>query len=98
MKIVRYLSEGVSRYGIVEDGLLHPCDGDPFTRLDRQSPALDLAGVKLLPPVDPPNIICLGLNYQKHAEETGLKLPSEPLIFIKATTSLCGPGDPIILP
>ncbi len=98
MKIVRYLSEGTPRYGIIEGDRLHPCDGDPFTQLVRHSPTLDLAGVRLLPPVTPPNIICLGLNYRKHAEETGLELPKEPLIFIKATTSLCGPGDPIVLP
>src|SRR5512139_88889 len=98
MRIVRYLSEGNARYGIVEGSVLHPCDGDPFTRLIRHSPVLDLSGVKLLSPVTPPNIICLGLNYRGHAEETGHPLPSEPLLFIKATTALCGPGDPIILP
>lgn len=98
MRIVRYLSEGLPRYGIVEGGALHPCDGDPFSQLIRKSPALDPTNVKLLPPVEPPNIICLGLNYRGHAEETGLPLPPEPLIFIKANTSLCGPGDPIILP
>ncbi len=98
MRIVRYLSEGMPRYGIVEGGALHPCDGNPFSQLIRKSPALDPTNVKLLPPVEPPNIICLGLNYRGHAEETGLPLPPEPLIFIKATTSLCGPGDPIILP
>jgi 2-keto-4-pentenoate hydratase/2-oxohepta-3-ene-1,7-dioic acid hydratase in catechol pathway len=98
MRIVRYLTEGKRRYGIIEGNRLHPCEGDPFTRLTRQPDTVDLEAVKLLPPVDPPNIICLGLNYRKHAEETGLDLPSEPLIFIKTTTALCGPGDPIILP
>jgi 2-keto-4-pentenoate hydratase/2-oxohepta-3-ene-1,7-dioic acid hydratase in catechol pathway len=98
MKIVRFLLEGKARYGIVEGARLHPCDGDPFTRLIRQSLVLDLDAVKLLPPVNPPNIICIGLNYRKHAEETGIPTPSEPLIFIKATTSLCGPGDAIVLP
>jgi 2-keto-4-pentenoate hydratase/2-oxohepta-3-ene-1,7-dioic acid hydratase in catechol pathway len=48
--------------------------------------------------VDPPNIICIGLNYRKHAEEAGSPIPTEPLIFIKSTTSLCGPGDAILLP
>jgi len=98
MRIVRYLYEGNARYGIVDDDGLHPCDGDPFTRLTRQSPVLDLTAVELLAPVNPPNIICLGLNYREHAAETGHPLPSEPLVFIKATTALCGPGDPIILP
>jgi len=98
MRIIRYLYEGNSRYGIVEEGGICPCAGDPFTRLNRQSVVLDLAVVKLLPPVVPPNIICLGLNYRAHAAETGHPLPAEPLVFIKATTALCGPGDPIILP
>lgn len=54
---------------------------------------------RLLAPVQPPNIIAIGLNYRKHAEEQGLtKLPAEPLIFLKATTSVCGPGDQIELP
>ena len=98
MRIVRYTFEDKTSYGIVEGARLHPCDGDPFTRLIRQSAVLDPETVNLLPPVDPPNIICIGLNYRKHAEETGSPIPPEPLIFIKATTSLCGPGDPIVLP
>ena len=98
MRIVRFLFEGKTSYGIVEGGRLHPCGGDPFTGLIRQSTDLDLDAVRLLSPVDPPNIICLGLNYRKHAEETGQTPPSEPLIFIKSTTALSGPGDPIVLP
>ena len=98
MRIVRYRYEGNTRFGIVDDEGLHPCDGDPFTRLIPQSNVLDLAAVKLLPPVNPPNIICLGLNYREHAAETGHPLPAEPLVFLKATTALCGPGDPILLP
>jgi 2-keto-4-pentenoate hydratase/2-oxohepta-3-ene-1,7-dioic acid hydratase in catechol pathway len=98
MRIVRYLSEGNPRFGIQEGNRLFPCDGDPFTGLEKQPSSLRLDSVRLLAPVEPPNIICLGLNYRSHAEETGLALPSEPLIFIKATTSLCAPGDPIVLP
>jgi 2-keto-4-pentenoate hydratase/2-oxohepta-3-ene-1,7-dioic acid hydratase in catechol pathway len=98
MRIVRYLYEGNARYGIIDDDGLHPCDGDPFTRLIRQSSVVELAAVKLLTPVNPPNIFCLGLNYREHAAETGHPLPDEPLVFLKATTALCGPGDPITLP
>jgi len=98
MRIIRYEFKGRICYGIVEGKKLAPCDGDPFTRMTRQSAVLEPGDVKLLPPVVPPNIICLGLNYRKHAEETGLTLPTEPLIFFKTTTSLCGPGDPVVLP
>jgi 2-keto-4-pentenoate hydratase/2-oxohepta-3-ene-1,7-dioic acid hydratase in catechol pathway len=98
MKIVRYESEGRVGYGTIENGRICPCEGDPFTGLAKQSGAVDMNTVKLLAPVSPPNIICLGLNYRKHADEAGMPYPSEPLMFLKATTAVCGPGDPIILP
>jgi 2-keto-4-pentenoate hydratase/2-oxohepta-3-ene-1,7-dioic acid hydratase in catechol pathway len=87
VRIIRYLNEGNACYGIVENLGVRPCTGDPFTGLKLQSCVIDLADVKLLPPVD-----------RAHAAETGHSLPAEPLVFIKATTALCGPGDPIILP
>lgn len=43
-------------------------------------------------------IICIGLNYSDHAAETGAVLPSEPVVFSKAVTALCGPGDDLVLP
>ncbi len=42
--------------------------------------------------------ICIGLNYADHAAESGLQVPSEPVIFMKATSAICGPNDPIIIP
>ena len=42
--------------------------------------------------------ICIGLNYADHAEEAGMKVPPEPVIFMKATSAICGPTDPILLP
>lgn len=45
-----------------------------------------------------PNFYCIGLNYAKHAAETGAELPKEPIIFSKATSSLSGPYDPVIIP
>ena len=42
--------------------------------------------------------ICIGLNYADHAAESGMKVPSEPVIFMKATSAICGPNDPIIIP
>jgi 2,4-diketo-3-deoxy-L-fuconate hydrolase len=50
------------------------------------------------PIVRPSKIVCIGLNYADHAKETNAALPSEPVIFLKATTSLCGPFDDIIIP
>jgi len=46
----------------------------------------------------PSKIICIGLNYAKHAAETGAKIPSEPIVFFKATTALCGPYDAVVIP
>jgi len=53
---------------------------------------------KLLAPVDPPAIIAIGLNYRQHAQETGAKIPSFPVVFQKGLNSLTGPEDPIVLP
>jgi 2-keto-4-pentenoate hydratase/2-oxohepta-3-ene-1,7-dioic acid hydratase in catechol pathway len=55
--------------------------------------------VQLLPPIpDPPKIVCLGLNYRDHAQETGAPIPKEPILFSKYTTSLIGAEQPIVLP
>jgi len=54
---------------------------------------------RLGPPIRRPSkIICIGLNYRDHAAESGMDLPPEPVIFFKATTSLCGPNDAVIIP
>ena len=57
------------------------------------------ADVRIGSPIARPSkIICIGLNYADHAKETGAALPPEPVIFMKATTSLCGPFDDVIIP
>ena len=57
------------------------------------------AGMRLGPPVARPSkIICIGLNYVEHAKESGGAAPNEPVIFLKATTALCGPFDDVIIP
>ena len=54
--------------------------------------------VKLLAPIEPPVILCIGLNYRKHAAETGAKIPEHPVLFMKSAGTLQNPGDPIVLP
>ena len=54
--------------------------------------------VKLLAPLTPANIYCIGLNYREHAEEGGQAAPEMPVIFMKPTTSLNHPGDPVLIP
>lgn len=46
----------------------------------------------------PSKIICIGLNYARHASESGMELPKEPILFFKSTTAICGPNDPVIIP
>src|SRR5688572_7727174 len=57
------------------------------------------AGIRLGPPIERPSkIVCIGLNYADHAKETNAVPPTEPVIFLKSTTAITGPNDPIILP
>ena len=53
---------------------------------------------KLLAPIEPTSIICIGLNYRKHAEETGAKFPEYPVVFFKGINTLQHPDEPILLP
>lgn len=55
--------------------------------------------VRLGPPIARPSkIVCVGLNYAKHAEESGMAIPGQPVLFFKATSSITGPNDPVMLP
>lgn len=66
-------------------------DGNPLTEVESNQ--------RLGCPVyKPSKVICIGLNYAKHAKETGAQVPKEPIIFFKATTSVSGPNDDIIIP
>ncbi len=57
------------------------------------------AGVKkILAPVAPPAILCIGLNYHEHARETGMETPKYPVLFMKNPAAVTGPRDPILLP
>jgi 2-keto-4-pentenoate hydratase/2-oxohepta-3-ene-1,7-dioic acid hydratase in catechol pathway len=57
------------------------------------------ADVRLGPPIARPSkIVCIGLNFHDHAAESGMAVPAEPVIFFKATTALCGPDDPVLVP
>ena len=66
---------------------------------DRACPVFKLAEVELLAPLpNPPRIFLIGLNYRDHAIESGLALPKTPVVFMKLTTAIIGPGAPIVLP
>lgn len=63
-----------------------------------ESSALPLERVRLLAPVTPSKIVCVGRNYRAHAAELGNAMPSEPLLFLKPPSSLIGPDETVILP
>jgi 2-keto-4-pentenoate hydratase/2-oxohepta-3-ene-1,7-dioic acid hydratase in catechol pathway len=90
----------VERGYIVErGGALYEASGDVFGAYGLGRPIQgDLKSLKLLVPVRPSKIICVGLNYKDHAGEVGKALPPEPQLFLKPPSAVIGPGDPIRLP
>ncbi|HLY40521.1 MAG TPA: fumarylacetoacetate hydrolase family protein [Terracidiphilus sp.] len=72
-----------------------------FTEADSGAshPAYPLADIRLHAPLaNPPRVFAIGLNYRDHARESGMELPTTPVVFFKLTTSIIGPGDAIVLP
>ncbi len=78
---------------------LHPDALAGLARLDPATLPLVQGDPRLGPPVaGTGKFICIGLNYADHAAESGLKVPPEPVVFLKATSAICGPDDPILIP
>jgi 2-keto-4-pentenoate hydratase/2-oxohepta-3-ene-1,7-dioic acid hydratase in catechol pathway len=99
MRIIRFIDAGGrTRYGS-EDGEGGPTlviDGDPF---GPHSVTSEIARVeRRLAPVVPAQILCIGLNYRRHAEETRAKIPEHPVLFMKNVAATQDPGRPIVLP
>lgn len=62
-------------------------------------PRIDLTGVRIGSPVAAPGkIVCVGLNYRRHADEAGMAIPTEPILFLKAPDTVVGPGDDVMIP
>jgi 2-keto-4-pentenoate hydratase/2-oxohepta-3-ene-1,7-dioic acid hydratase in catechol pathway len=99
MRIVRYtIRKDPPRYGWVLGEAVGPLEGDPFGEFHRLETEHPLENVRLLPPVLPSKIICIGRNYVAHAKEHDAEVPDMPLIFLKPPTSVIGMGDKIVLP
>ena len=105
MRIVRFADWRKTKYGLLEDDVVRGLRGSPFAHFKGPGSSLRLDGstykrheIRLLAPCLPSKIVCLGLNYRSHAEETRLPIPSVPLIFLKPSTAAIGPDDEIILP
>lgn len=84
-----------------EEGELRVLHSDPFSTLPggwELGRAIDTRGLGFLPPVLPGKIVGVGRNYREHAAELGNAMPTEPLLFLKAPTSIIGPAAPIVLP
>ena len=112
MKYLRYGPRGAEKPGMLDQagqlrdlsGVIADIGGEVLTRL--QNLGVDPKDLPLVP--GNPRIgacvaatgkfICIGLNYADHAAESGLQVPPEPVIFMKATSAICGPNDPILLP
>jgi 2,4-didehydro-3-deoxy-L-rhamnonate hydrolase len=66
---------------------------------NKLKPLENMGGMRLGAPVDHPSkIVCIGLNYAKHAAESGMALPTEPILFFKSTTAISGPNDGVTIP
>jgi 2-keto-4-pentenoate hydratase/2-oxohepta-3-ene-1,7-dioic acid hydratase in catechol pathway len=98
MKIIRYQAESKTNWGVIEGDSIREMDGDPFGHFHLTSKMIKIGEVKLLPPCLPSKIVALGLNYRDHAQEVKMVIPKEPLIFLKPSTSVIGPGEAIIYP
>jgi 2-keto-4-pentenoate hydratase/2-oxohepta-3-ene-1,7-dioic acid hydratase in catechol pathway len=99
LRIVRYQKgEGPPQYGWMMDDRVGEIEGSPFGVFGRQDVLYRLDEVRLLSPVRPSKIICVGRNYVAHAREHDAEVPEIPLLFLKPPTSVIGPGEVILLP
>ncbi|UCF90727.1 MAG: fumarylacetoacetate hydrolase family protein [Desulfobacterales bacterium] len=98
MKYARFEHRDEEHYGIVEGEALLELDGSILGDHEQTGIRYDLAAVKLLPPVVPGKIVCIGQNYLGHIEEIGATPPQKPLFFLKPPSSLVGPSGDIIYP
>jgi 2-keto-4-pentenoate hydratase/2-oxohepta-3-ene-1,7-dioic acid hydratase in catechol pathway len=73
-------------------------EGHPFGEIRFTTARWALADVRLLSPILPSKVVCVGRNYVEHAAERGAEVPAEPLLFLKPSTSVIGPRDAIRLP
>jgi 2-keto-4-pentenoate hydratase/2-oxohepta-3-ene-1,7-dioic acid hydratase in catechol pathway len=99
MRIIRFLDkDGSPRYGWVLEDRVGVIIGTPFDSFRRATAEMPLAGLKLLPPVTPSKIVCVGRNYVEHAKELGNEVPEVPLLFLKPPSSIISNGETIVLP
>ncbi len=99
MRFIRYTTgSDAPRYGWVYEDRVGPIEGEPFGEYRRMDAEIPLHMVRLLAPIRPGKIVCVGRNYAEHAREQSVDVPDIPLLFLKPPSAVIGPGDTIILP
>ena len=98
MRTCRFRRGGREAYGLVEGLQVRALTAEPWGGGLPEGPAMSLSEVSLLAPVQPSKVVCVGRNYPAHARELGNDVPREPLIFMKPSTAVIGPGAAIRLP
>lgn len=99
MRFVRYQSSNQPpAYGWMHEDRVGLIEGSPFGEFRRLETDQPLESVRLLAPVLPGKIICVGRNYAEHAREQNAEVPEIPMLFLKPPSSLLGQGETIILP
>jgi 2-keto-4-pentenoate hydratase/2-oxohepta-3-ene-1,7-dioic acid hydratase in catechol pathway len=98
MRIVRYDAGDGARYGELVDGTVHEWEADLFGSRRRTGQALDLAKVRILPPVVPSKFILASLNYEEVVTQLGYPRPASPILFLKAPSALVPDGGEIRYP
>ena len=96
-KFYRIEHNGAPRHAVEEGGRWRLLEGDLFGRHEAGD-EIASTGHRLLAPVTPSKMVCIGLNYKDHAAEQHKPLPEWPLMFIKPSTAAIGPGDTIVIP
>jgi 2-keto-4-pentenoate hydratase/2-oxohepta-3-ene-1,7-dioic acid hydratase in catechol pathway len=100
VRIVRFASPQGMSFGVLDgDGHVAQIEGHPFGQISFTGARYAQADVRLLSPILPSKVVCVGKNYAEHVKEmnTG-DAPKEPLLFLKPSTSVIGPGDAIRIP
>ncbi len=98
MKIIRFSAGAGPRYGILDGHTVKVLSGTPFRGISYSGQVLGQHDVRQLAPCLPSKIVAVGTNYRQHAEELHMRIPAEPLLFLKPSTSVIGPDDKIVYP
>jgi 2-keto-4-pentenoate hydratase/2-oxohepta-3-ene-1,7-dioic acid hydratase in catechol pathway len=98
MRIVRYSREGQVGFGILEGETIAALSPHPFAAFEYTGERFPTGEVRLLAPVLPTKVVAVGRNYAEHAPKMGGEVPDDPVIFLKPSTAVIGPGDPIVHP